>query len=250
MSGHNKWSSIKHRKGAQDAKRGKVFTKIIREITVAVRESGKELDTNSKLRTILLKAKEANMPKDTVQTAIKRGAGEIQGEIYNEITYEGYGPSGVAVLVEALTDNKNRTASEVRNTFDKHGGNLGESGCVGWMFSRKGLIIIGEGNTSEDHLMNLTVEAGAEDISHEADEFEITTASSSLDAVRKILEDAGLEIKSAEITMLPQNTIKLEGKDAEKMLKLMNSLEDNEDVQNVYANFEIDEKLIEKFAEN
>jgi len=246
MSGHNKWSSIKHRKGAQDAKRGKIFTKIIREITVAVKEGGKDPDINSRLRTAMEKAKQANMPKDTLQNAIKRGAGELSGVNYESFSYEGYGPGGVAVLVDILTDNKNRTASEVRHSFAKYGGNLGENGCVGWLFDRKGIIIINSNSIEEDTLMDIALEAGAEDIVNNGDEFEIVTDPSNFEAVNKVLEEKGIQIENSEITMIPQNTVKLEGKDADKMLKLIDELEDNDDVQNVYSNFDIDEEVMNK----
>ncbi|MDD2716614.1 MAG: YebC/PmpR family DNA-binding transcriptional regulator [Candidatus Wallbacteria bacterium] len=249
MSGHNKWSSIKHRKGAQDQKRGKVFTKLIRDITIAVKESGKDQETNAKLRAALEKARVANMPKDTVNLAIKRGAGEIQGESFEEFNYEGYGPGGVAILLEILTNNRNRAASEVRNIFERHSGNLGETGCVGWLFERKGLICIQDDTVTEDKLMDLSLEAGAEDIRHEKDEFMVTTDPASFEKVKTTLEKAGLTLNSAELTMIPQNTVKLDGKNAEKMLKIMDALEELDDVQNVYANFEIDEEIIEQFME-
>jgi YebC/PmpR family DNA-binding regulatory protein len=249
MSGHNKWSSIKHRKGAQDAKRGKIFTKIIREITVAVKEGGKDPDINNRLRTALEKARGANMPKDTLQNAIKRGAGELSGVNYESFSYEGYGPGGVAVMVDILTDNKNRTAADVRHTFAKHGGNLGENGCVGWLFDRKGSITIKSEGLDEDTLMDIVLEAGADDIVNNDDEFEVLTEPSSLENVKKALTEKGIEYESAELTMIPQNTVKLDGKDAAKMLKLIDDLEDNDDVQNVYSNFEIDDEVLEQLAE-
>jgi len=249
MSGHNKWSSIKHRKGAQDAKRGKIFTKIIREITVAVKEGGKDPDINSRLRVALEKARTANMPKDTLQNAIKRGAGELSGVNYENFSYEGYGPNGVAVLVDILTDNKNRTASEVRHTFAKHGGNLGENGCVGWLFDRKGSIIINADGIDEDTVMDVALEAGADDVVNNGDEFEVLTDPSSLEEVKSAFNEKGISFETAEITMIPQNTVKLDEKDASKMLKLIDALEDNDDVQNVYSNFEIDDDVLEGLAE-
>lgn len=242
MSGHNKWSTIKHKKGAADAKRGKVFSKIIKEITIAARMGGGDPEGNPRLRTAVLLARQSNMPKDNVERAIKRGTGEIEGAAYEEITYEGYGPGGVAVLVEALTDNKNRTVAEIRHIFDKYNGNLGESGCVAWMFDKKGMIVISAAGLSEDEVMELALEAGAQDVSSEGDTFEITADLVDFEQVRKAVEERGWKTELAEMTMIPQNTVKLEGKKAEQMLKMMDALDDHEDLQKVFANFDISEE--------
>jgi len=248
MSGHNKWSTIKHKKGAADAKRGKVFSKIIKEITIAARMGGGDPDGNPRLRTAVLFARQNNMPKDNVERAIKRGTGEIEGAAYEEVTYEGYGPGGVAVLVEALTDNKNRTVADVRHIFDKYNGNLGESGCVAWMFDKKGMIVVSAAGLSEDEVMELALEAGAQDVSPEGDTFEITTDPTDFEQVRKAVEDRGWKAELAEMTMVPQNTVRLEGKKAEQMLKMMDALDDHEDLQKVYANFDISEEEMIKVS--
>jgi YebC/PmpR family DNA-binding regulatory protein len=248
MSGHNKWSTIKHKKGAADAKRGKIFSKLIKEITIAARVGGGDPDGNPRLRTAVNAARAANMPKDNVDRAIKRGTGEIAGVSYEEVVYEGYGPGGVAVLVEALTDNKNRTVAEIRHIFDKYNGNLGESGCVAWIFQKKGLIVIPAAQLHEDEVMELALEAGAQDVSHEVDTFEITTEPSDLETVRKAIEDKGWKIELAEITMVPQNNVKLEGKKAEQMLKMMDTLDDHDDLQKVFANFDISDEEMEKIS--
>ncbi len=242
MSGHNKWSTIKHKKGAADAKRGKLFSKLIKEITVAARMGGGDQDSNPRLRTAVLTARTANMPKDNITKAIKRGTGEIEGAAYEEITYEGYGPGGVAVMVEALTDNKNRTVAHVRHCFDKYNGNLGETGCVSWMFDKKGLIVVSAEGLDEDTVMEVALEAGAEDVQHEEDTFEITTDPGDLEIVREALEQKEWKIELAELTYIPQNTVKLEGKKAEQMLKMMDLLDDSEDLQRVHANFDISEE--------
>ncbi|MDQ1239739.1 MAG: hypothetical protein QG577_1925 [Thermodesulfobacteriota bacterium] len=248
MSGHNKWSTIKHKKGAVDAKRGKIFSKLIKEIAIAARVGGGDPDGNPRLRTAVNAARAANMPKDNVDRAIKRGTGEIAGVSYEEVVYEGYGPGGVAVLVEALTDNKNRTVAEIRHIFDKYNGNLGESGCVAWIFQKKGLIVIPAAQLHEDEVMELALEAGAQDVSHEGDTFEITTEPSDLETVRKAIEDKGWKIELAEITMVPQNNVKLEGKKAEQMLKMMDTLDDHDDLQKVFANFDISDEEMEKIS--
>ncbi len=248
MSGHNKWSTIKHKKGAADAKRGKIFSKLIKEITIAARVGGGDPDGNPRLRTAVNAARAANMPKDNVDRAIKRGTGEIAGVSYEEVVYEGYGPGGVAVWVEALTDNKNRTVAEIRHIFDQHNGNLGESGCVAWIFQKKGLIVIPAAQLHEDEVMELALEAGAQDVSHEGDTFEITTESSDLETVRKAIEDKVWKIELAEITMVPQNNVKLEGKKAEQMLKMMDTLDDHDDLQKVFANFDISDEEMEKIS--
>lgn len=242
MSGHNKWSTIKHKKGAADAKRGKLFSKLIKEITIAARMGGGDPEGNPRLRTAVAAARAANMPKDNVTKAIKRGTGEIAGVSYEEITYEGYGPNGVAVMLEALTDNRNRTVSEVRHIFDKYNGSLGENGCVSWMFEKKGIITVLAEGLDEDEVMELALEAGAQDVTHEDDSFEISTDPQDFEAVRTAVEDKGWQIDFSEITMIPQNTVKLEGKSAEQMLKMMDALDDNDDLQKIYANFDISEE--------
>ncbi|OGT97685.1 MAG: transcriptional regulator [Geobacteraceae bacterium GWB2_52_12] len=245
MSGHNKWSTIKHKKGAADAKRGKVFTKIIKEISVAAKLGGGDPAANPRLRTAVDKAKAENMPKDNIERAIKKGAGGMEGVTYEEIVYEGYGPGGTAVLVEVMTDNRNRSVSEVRSSFTKCNGNMGEAGCVAWMFSKKGLMILDKGIDFEQ-LFEAAIEAGAEDVAEEDEQFEVTTDPSNFIEVREALEAKGFKFTSAEITMIPQTLVKLEGKQAESMLKLMDRLEDNDDVQNVYANFDISAAEMEK----
>lgn len=246
MSGHSKWHTIKHKKGALDAKRGKIFTKLIKEITVAARVGGSgDVDQNARLRKVVNDAKGMNMPNDTIDRAIKRGTGELEGVNYEEITYEGYGIGGVAVLVETMTDNRNRTVAEIRHLFSKNGGNLGEAGSVAWMFDKKGLIIVDKEAKPEDELFELALEAGADDMQDDGDVFEIYTSPENFDAVHEALQKAGIELQSAEISMIPQNYIKLEGDDAKKMLKLYDALDDNDDVQHLYANFDIDESAYE-----
>lgn len=245
MSGHNKWSTIKHKKGAADAKRGKVFTKLIKEISVAAKLGGGDPAANPRLRTAIDKAKAENMPKDNIERAIKKGAGGLEGVNYEEIVYEGYGPGGTAVLVEVMTDNRNRSVSEVRSAFTKMNGNMGEAGCVAWMFSKKGLLILDKGIDFEQ-LFEAAIEAGAEDVSEEDEQFEVTTDPSSFIEVREALEAKGFTFVSAEVTMIPQTLVPLEGKQAESMLKLMDRLEDLDDVQNVYANFDISAAEMEK----
>jgi YebC/PmpR family DNA-binding regulatory protein len=245
MSGHNKWSTIKHKKGAADAKRGKIFTKLIKEITVAAKLGGGDPAGNPRLRTAVDKAKAENMPKDNIDRAIKKGTGELEGVTYEETTYEGYGPGGVAVLVEVMTDNRNRTVSDVRSIFSKCNGNMGESGCVAWMFDKKGLIVFSE-KTDFDKLFEAALEAGAEDVTDEGEQIEVLTDPAGFIEVREALEKSGFKYESAEITMIPQTMVKLEGKQAESMLKLMDRLEDNDDVQNVYANFDISQEEMER----
>ncbi|SEM57581.1 DNA-binding regulatory protein, YebC/PmpR family [Syntrophus gentianae] len=248
MSGHSKWSTIKRKKGALDSKRGKIFTKIIKEITLAARLGGGDIEGNSRLRQAVLAAKNENMPKDNIEKAIKKGTGEIGGGVaYEEITYEGYGPGGVAVLVEVMTDNKNRTVAEIRHIFSKHGGNLGENGCVSWLFDKKGSIIFERKSIDEDVLMELALEVGAEDIREDENEIEIITDPAMYESVRDALDGKGLKYVQASVSMVPQNTIKLEEGRAEQMLKMIDKLEDNDDVQNVYANFDIDDEIVEKF---
>jgi len=244
MSGHSKWANIKHRKAAVDAKRGKTFTKIIRELTVAARLGG-DPNTNPRLRIAIAAAKNQNMPKDTIDRAIKRGTGELGGEELHEIAYEGYGPGGSAVLVQVLTDNKNRTVSEIRRIFTKYGGNLGESGCVGWIFEKKGRIAFDKGSVDEDRVFEIALEAGADEVKTEESELFVVTSTDTFESVKAAIEEAGLKYASAEITMIPKNNVKIEGKEAERMLRLMENLEDSDDVQNVYSNFDIAEELMQ-----
>ena len=242
MSGHSKWHTIKHKKGALDAKRGKIFTKLIKEITVAARTGGSgDPDSNARLRKAVTDAKAQNMPNDTIDRAIKRGTGELEGAQYDEVLYEGYGPNGVAVMVEAMTDNRNRTVAEIRHIFSKNGGNMGESGSVGWMFDKKGYIVVDKEAKSEDELFEIAIEAGADDMQDDGDVFEIFTAPDAFDGVLEAIKKAGIEPQAAEVSMIPQNYIKLEGVEAKQMMKLYDSLDDNDDVQKVYANFDIDE---------
>ncbi len=248
MSGHSKWANIKHRKAAVDAKRGKIFTKLIRELTVAARAGGGDPDTNPRLRLAISMAKAQNMPKDTIERAIKRGTGEIGGEELHEVTYEGYGPGGIAVLVQVLTDNKNRAVADIRRIFTKYGGNLGESGCVAWIFGRKGRIAFGD-SLNEEEIMEIAIEAGAEDVKEDGGDIVVITASDSFESVKEAFDRANLKYESAEITMIPQSTIRLEGKEAEQMLRIMEDLEDSDDVQQVYANFDIDEEIMEAFSQ-
>ena len=248
MSGHSKWQTIKHKKGAADAKRGKLFSKLIKELTVAARLGGGDPDSNSRLRTVLDKARTANMPSDNITRAVKRGTGELEGISYDEINFEGYGPGGVAVLVETLTDNRNRTVAELRHLFSKMGGNLGESGCVAWMFTKRGVLTFSKDSISEETLMNVAVEAGADDIRDEEDLLSVVTDPANYETVKAACEAKNLKPTEASVQMVPQNTVKLDRNKAEKMLKLMNALEDHDDVQNVYANFDIESKLIEELA--
>ena len=247
MSGHSKWSTIKHKKGAADAKKGKVFSKLIKEITVAARVRGGDPDSNPRLRTVMDKARAANMPNDNVTRAIKKGTGELEGSTYEEAIFEGYGPGGVALYIEVLTDNRNRTVADLRHLLSRGGGNLGESGCVAWMFTKHGVLTFDK-DVGEEKLMELALEAGAEDLTDDEDMLTVTTDPSNFNAVKEACETSGMKPLEAEITMVPQNTVKLEGKDAEKMLKLMENLEDHEDVQNVSANFDISAELMEKLA--
>lgn len=246
MSGHSKWHTIKHKKGALDAKRGKIFTKLIKEITVAARTGGSgDVDANARLRKAVTDAKGLNMPNDTIDRAIKRGTGQLEGVAYDEITYEGYGPSGVAVLVETMTDNRNRTVAEIRHIFSKNGGNMGESGSVAWMFDKKGYIVVDKAAKSEDELFEIAIEAGADDMQDEGEVFEIFTSPDSFEAVSDAINAAGIEPQAAEVSMIPQNYIALAGNDAKTMMKLYDALDDNDDVQKVYANFDIDESEME-----
>ncbi len=246
MAGHSKWANIRFRKERQDAKRGKIFTKLIKEITIAARMGGGDPSANPRLRTAIQNAKAANMPMKNIENAIKKGTGELPGVVYEEVAYEGYGPGGVALYIVCTTDNKNRTVAEIRHLLNKYGGNLGESGSVAWMFDKKGLIRVKRANYDEEELLLLAIDAGAEDFRVEDEFYEIYTDFKELDTVRGTLEDQGIHIESAEVTFIPQSTVPLEGKQAEQMLKLMDALEDNDDVQNVYANFDIDEEVMEK----
>ncbi|GMV66093.1 MAG: YebC/PmpR family DNA-binding transcriptional regulator [Candidatus Omnitrophica bacterium] len=245
MSGHSKWSTIKRKKAKVDAKRGKLFTKAIKEIQVAARVGGGDPEANPRLRTAVLAAKAINMPLDNIDRAIKKAVGELGGVEYEQITYEGYGPGGVAVFVETLTDNKNRTVGEVRHLFSKYGGNMGESGCVGWMFNRRGIIALDAAKADEDQVIEIALEAGAIDVSNEDGTLEVLTDPFKVEEVRQVLEAAGMPIESAEVTMVPQNTVSIEGKQAESCLKMIELLEDNDDVQNVYTNADIPEDLLD-----
>ena len=248
MSGHSKWSSIKHKKGAADAKRGKIFSKLIKEITVAARLGGGDTEGNPRLRTAIMAAKAENMPKDNIERAIKKGTGELEGASYEETNYEGYGPGGVAVLVDCLTDNKNRAVADIKHLFERNGGNLGEPGCVAWLFEKKGLIVVEKDKMDEDQLLNLALEAGADDMKEQESEFEITTDISDFESVKEAVEKASLPYTLAEITMIPKNTVPLEGKKAQQMVNLMQGLEDNDDVSHVYANFDISDDVLEAMS--
>lgn len=247
MSGHSKWHTIKHKKGALDAKRGKIFTRLIKEISVAARTGNSgDINLNARLRKAVSDAKSNNMPNDTIDKAIKRGTGELEGVNYEEITYEGYGPAGVAVIIQTMTDNRNRTVAEVRHLFGKNGGNLGESNSVAWMFDRKGSILVDVNAKGEDEMMEIALNAGAEDMQTDEDSYQILTAPEDFDTVLEAVKGAGIEPIEAEISLIPQNHIKLEGKDAQQMLKLYEALDDHDDVQKVFANFDIDEATMEQ----
>jgi YebC/PmpR family DNA-binding regulatory protein len=245
MSGHSKWSTIKRKKGAADAKRGKVFSKLIKEITVAARIGGGDPTGNPRLRAAVLAAKAENMPKDNIDRAVKKGTGDLDGAAYEETIYEGYGPGGVAILVQVLTDNKNRTVSDVRHIFTKNGGNMGESGSVAWLFDKKGYLVFEKGTVDEEALMEWGLEAGVEDIREQEKEWEVITAPESFEEIRAGLEGKPWGPQSAELTMLPKTTVTLDGKQAEQMLRMMEALEDNDDVQDVYANFDIPDNVME-----
>jgi YebC/PmpR family DNA-binding regulatory protein len=248
MSGHSKWSSIKHKKGAADAKRGKIFTKLIKEITVAARMGGGDPAANPRLRTAIAAAKAENMPKDNIERGIKKGTGELEGVTYEESSYEGYGPGGAAVLVESLTDNKNRAVADIRHIFNKNGGNLGENGCVAWMFDKKGYIAVEKSAVSEEALMEAALDAGAEDVREDDGNFEIITAPEDFEAVKEAVEAASIPYIDAEVTMLPQTTANLQGKQAEQMLRLMDALDDCEDVQKVYTNADIPDEIVDSLG--
>ena len=246
MSGHSKWHSIKHKKAAADSKRGRIFTRLIKEMTVAARNGGGDVDANPRLRLAVSTAKAANMPADNIKRAIMRGTGELPGITYEDVNYEGYGPGGVALYVHVLTDNRNRTVAEIRHILSKNGGNLGETGCVGWMFDRKGYFVVEKSAVSEDKLLDTALTAGADDMKDDEDNYEVFSSPESFDAVKAALEAAGIPIGAAEISMVPQNYVKLEGKSAQTMVKLMEALEEHEDVQNVWANFDIDEAELQE----
>jgi YebC/PmpR family DNA-binding regulatory protein len=245
MSGHSKWANIKHRKGAADARRGKIFTKLIKEITVAARMGSGDISANPRLRNAVMAARAENMPKDNIERAIKKGTGELEGVNYEESTYEGYGPGGAAVFVESLSDNKNRAVSEIRHCFSKCGGNLGAAGCVAWMFDKKGYIVVEKADVSEDKLMETALEAGAEDVREDGDNFEVICALEDFTGVKEAIDQAGIATVAAEVTMLPQNTTSLKGKEAEQMIRLMDMLDNCDDVQKVYTNADIPDEMVE-----
>ncbi len=248
MSGHSKWATIKHKKASTDAKRGRVFTRVIKEITVAARGGGGDPDANPRLRAAMAAAKAENMPADNIKRAVQRGTGELPGVNYEETSYEGYGPHGVAMLVQVATDNKNRTVADIRHMFSKFGGNMGEDGCVAWIFQKRGTITVPQEGSSEDDILAIVLEAGAEDLADDGDHWEILTPPEALEAVTQALKDAGVEVSNAEVSMVPQTTVKLEGRSAEQMIRFMETLEDHEDVQNVYSNFDIDAKELERVS--
>ncbi|HDQ00131.1 MAG TPA: YebC/PmpR family DNA-binding transcriptional regulator [bacterium] len=250
MSGHSKWSTIKRKKAKTDAQRGKAFSKVIKDITVAAREGGSDETANPVLRTAIAAAKAVNMPASNIERAIKKGTGELPGVSYEQVIYEGYGPGGTAILIDVLTDNKNRTVAEIRHLLSKHNGNLGESGCVAWIFEKKGVITVKAENTSEDELLELIVEAGADDMQQDDDLFEIVAQPSVFEQVKNKLQARQLKIESAELTMHPKNTVKVNEKEAALLLKLMDALEDHDDVNRVYSNFDIDSEILERLEQN
>ena len=245
MSGHSKWHTIKHKKGAADAKRGKIFTRLIKELTVAARNGGGDPGMNPRLRTIIAAAKEVNMPADNIKKAIQRGTGELPGIVYEEITYEAYGPGGSALIIETLTDNKNRTVGELRHMLEKHAGNLASTNSVAWMFSKKGLIVVEKAKADEEKLLSIALEAGADDMADEGDNWEVLSDPATFEAVRDAVKASGVEPASAQVAMLPQNYVKLTGAPANQMIRLMDALDDHEDVKQVWSNFDIEEKEIE-----
>ena len=248
MSGHSKWATIKHKKAALDAKRGKIFTRLIKEITIAAKNGGGDPDSNPRLRTAIAAAKAENMPADNIKRAVQRGTGELPGSTYEEFTLEGYGPGGVALMLDINTDNRNRTVSEIRHAFGKNGGNMAEAGAVSWMFHKKGDIVVPKSATSEDDLMGIVLEAGADDLRDDGENWEVVTDPSSFEAVVEAVKKAGIHPASAEVAMIPQNYIKLEGQQATTMIRLVEALEEHDDVQNVHSNFDIDAKLLEEVA--
>ncbi len=245
MSGHSKWATIKRKKGAKDAERGRLFTRLIREITIAAKNGGGDESGNPRLRAAIAAAKAANMPAKNIENAIKKGTGELPGTVYEEVTYEGYGPGGIAIYIEVVTDNKNRTVAELRHLLSKHGGNLGESGSVAWMFKKTGVITVSAASTTEDDLMVVALDAGADDIQKDDGVFRVLTPPYDLEKVKAAIQGAGIAVESAEVTMEPTSTVHVEGKQAEQVLKLMDVLEEHDDVQNVYSNFDIDEQTME-----
>jgi YebC/PmpR family DNA-binding regulatory protein len=245
MSGHSKWASIKHKKGALDAKRGKIFTRLIKEISVAARLGGGDPNGNARLRQAMVAAKAENMPKDNIERAIKKGTGELEGMSYEEVSYEAYGPGGVAVLIDCLTDNKNRTVADLKHAFDRHGGSLGAPGCVSWIFEKKGVIAFDKGTVEEEKLLEVALDSGAEDVKQGDGQFEVVMNPADFERVKKAFDTSGLRYSLAEITMIPQNFVRLEGKKAEQMLNLMEALEDNDDISHVYANFDIPDEVME-----
>jgi len=248
MSGHSKWSSIKHKKAIKDAKRGKQFTKYIKEITVAARLGGGDINANPRLRTAVTTARANSMPADNIDRAIKKGTGELEGVHYEEVSYEGYGPGGAAIMASTLTDNRNRTVSELRRVFEKHGGNMGAAGCVAWMFSKRGVITVDHGKAEEERLMEIALEAGADDVKDLGDLFEVDTAPEHFEAVKTALQEAGVETASAEVAMVPQNTVSVTGKDAEQTMKLLEELDDHDDVQSVASNVDIPQEEMERLS--
>ena len=248
MSGHSRWSQIKRKKGKADVQRGKLFSKILREITVAAKHGGGDPKANMRLKAAIESAKEANMPADNIKRAVQKGTGELPGESYEEVTYEGYAPGGVALMVGVLTDNRNRTASELRHVFEKHGGNLGSSGAVAWMFERKGLIIVDGDKIGEDDLLAKALDAGAADMRRVEKAFEITTAPAEMEAVRDALQKAGVPVSEAQVTYVPQSTVRVEGKDAASVVRLIEALEELDDVQSVYANYDIPDEVLEAIS--
>ena len=248
MSGHSKWASIRHKKGAVDAKRGKAFSKLIKEITVAARLGGGDPEGNPRLRVAIQAAKAQNMPKDNMARAIKKGTGELAGTSYEEYNYEAYGPGGVALMMNCLTDNRNRTIADIKHIFERHGGNLGEPGCVSWIFEKRGLVVFEKDSVEEEKLLDLALEAGAEDIKESETQFEVLTDPADFESIKKVFDDEGLSYSLAEISMIPQNTVKLEGRDAERVLSLLEALEENDDVSQVYANFDIPDEVMEALS--
>lgn len=246
MSGHSKWSTIKHKKAAKDAKKGKIFTKLIKEITVAARMGGGDINANPRLRTAVLTARSNSMPNDNIERAIKKGTGELEGVTYEEVQYEGYGPGGAAIIAQVVTDNKNRTVSEIRRLFSKHGGNLGETGSVSWMFDNKGLITIEKSQIDEEHLMAIVLEAGAEDVREEDEIYEVVTSPEAFAAVKERLEQEKVPLASAQVTLVPKSTVDVDAKHVDQILKLTEELEDHDDVQSVSANFNIPTELMER----
>lgn len=248
MSGHSKWHSIRHKKGAMDAKRGKIFTKLIREITVAARMGGGNPDGNPRLRAAIQAAKAENMPKENIERAIKKGTGELEGTTYEEASYEAYGPGGVAIMIDCLTDNRNRTVADIKHILDRHGGSLGEPGCVSWIFKKKGLIVVEKDKVDEEKLLDLALEAGAEDVKEGESEFEVITEPSDFEKVKARFDEEGIPYTVSEVSMIPQSTVRLEGKEAQQMLTLMEALEDHDDISHVYANFDISDSVMEAMS--